>query len=95
MNFSCMTPHEIRSKYRCATDKRTMIKVLSELTCSSEQEMRTFLGIDKSENASDDAEYREKKKFNKAKARELYDKGAYDTIIARALDCDKSTVARW
>ena len=95
MNFSCMAPHEIRLRYRNATDKRAMIKVLSELTCSSKQEMREFLGLDKSGNPSDGAGYHEKEKFNEEKAKELYDAGAYDTIIARALNCNKSTVARW
>lgn len=95
MNFTCMEPHEIISIYRCAKDKEAMIKILADLTCSSKNEMREFLGLEKSEKASDDVKHREKRKLDEEEALKLYNAGYLDTEIAKKLHCGKSTVARW
>ena len=43
MTFSCLTKEDVRYKYKKANNKEKMIKILADLTCSSEKEMIDFL----------------------------------------------------
>ena len=43
MTFICLTKEEVRYKYKKANNKEKMIKILADLTCSSEKEMIDFL----------------------------------------------------
>ena len=46
MTFECYSPQEIRFHYERAKNKREIIRVLADLTCSTEAELVDFLGVE-------------------------------------------------
>lgn len=45
MVFDVISKEDVVAKFKKAENKRNMIKILSELTASSEKEMADFLGV--------------------------------------------------
>ena len=45
MVFDVISKEDVVAKFEKAENKRNMIKILSELTASSEKEMADFLGV--------------------------------------------------
>ena len=45
MVFDVISKEDVVAKFKKAENKRLMIKILSELTASSEKEMADFLGV--------------------------------------------------
>ena len=45
MVFCVISKEDVVAKFKKAENKRLMIKILSELTASSEKEMADFLGV--------------------------------------------------
>ena len=93
MTFSCLTEDEVRYKYRRSDDKEKMIKILCELTCSSEKEMMEFL----CENI-----VKTKRKNNprrcfldKELAKKYYDSGMTDSEIAIKTGASKEAIRSW
>ena len=94
MNFSCLTPAEVREKYRRAEHKDVMLEILADLTCSSKKEMRAFLGLPPLK-VKKSVPYSERPKLNEAKALKMYNEGLSDPEIARAQGVSANAVALW
>lgn len=93
MIFSCLSPDEIIWKYKKADDKKNIIKILCELTCSSEREMKIFLGTGRAEeDLSGKIQY---KKLDEKEAFKLWKKGMFDPEIAEILGSHRNTVRNW
>lgn len=90
MNFSCLSPAEVRERFRRADNKRQIIQVLAELTGSSEAEMLDFLGIERPKSTA-----KPPRKLDSKKAMELYREGLNDSEIARRLDVSDNSVHLW
>lgn len=88
MRFDCLSAEEVRTRYRQASDKKGIITVLADLTCSSKAEMRRFLGVEKPRS-------KPPVKLDREKAREYYEAGMSDEEIAQRLGVVKSTVCHW
>lgn len=93
MNFSCVSPDEIRAMYRDAADKKNMIGVLAELTLSTKDEIIAFLGVTYVPSAR--RKSRVYSPLDVERARKLYDKRLNDREMAQELRVSKSTVQRW
>jgi transposase len=85
MTFECLTPDEIRSKYNRADNKASALRVLAELTASTEIEVADFLGV----------ELPTKGKMHKRMAYQLYMKKMSDQEIAEKLGVSRVAVYDW
>lgn len=93
MDFSCLSPHEVRQQYAQAANKRTIIPILAEMTCSTSNEIREFLGL----------EIPQKKKVvhkkytaeQWSKALEMYQAGALDIEISAETGICRTTILHW
>lgn len=90
MNFSCLTEEEVRYKYRKADNKEWMVRILADLTCSSEKEMEEFLGANIIR-----AKIRKRTYLDKELAKKLYDLGMTDGEIANEMCVSKDTIRKW
>lgn len=90
MNFSCLTEEEVRYKYRKADNKEWMVRILADLTCSSEKEMEEFLGA----NIISE-KIRKRTYLDKELAKKLYDLGMTDGEIANKMLVSKDTIRSW
>lgn len=90
MDFSCFTEEEVRYKYRKADNKKMMVQILADLTCSSEKEMEEFLG----ENIIR-GKIPERTCLDRKLAKKLYDLGMTDGKIANEMCVSKSTIKSW
>lgn len=88
MNFSCLSEAEVRYRYRMADDKVAIIRVLAELTCSKQEDMMEFLGVEKPKR-------KEPKKLDHEKALKLYTQGLNDADISRRLNVSDNAVHLW
>lgn len=87
MTFEVFSEAEVRYKYAKAENKAHMLRVLAELTCSTEEQMAKFLGVEiQSPN---------KGKINNAKAHRLYKKKMTDAQMATALGVSRQAVHEW
>ena len=88
MDFSVVSPDEVRGKYERAHDKRYMLEALAGLTDSTEEEVAEFLGLEpESEKRS--------LIFDEKRALKLYNVGMSDVQVARELNVSSSTIWRW
>lgn len=90
MNFSCLTEEEVRYKYRKADNKERMVRILADLTCSSEKEMEEFLGANIIR-----AKIPKRTYLNKELAKKLYDLGMTDGEIAKEMFVSRDTIRSW
>lgn len=90
MTFTCVSPEEVRAKYRAAEDKAYMVGVLADLTASSKKEVIAFLGADFVPSQRKAAV-----PLDREAAKKLYDKGHSDAEIADQLGVHYKTVERW
>ena len=90
MNFSCLTEEEVRYKYRKADNKEWMVRILADLTCSSEKEMEEFLGAN-----IISAKIRKRTYLDKELAKKLYYLGMTDGEIANEMLVSKDTIRSW
>lgn len=90
MIFDCLTPDEVRAKYERAEagDKEYVIGVLADLTVSSREEVRLFLGVRKKARKKPVA-------LDTTVAKRLYDIGYSDKQIAERLGTTRGAVTRW
>ena len=88
MNFDCLSAEEVRTRYRLAKDKKAIITVLADLTCSSQAEVRRFLGVEKPRS-------KPATRLDREKAMAYYEAGMSDIEIAEQLGVHKSTVSAW
>lgn len=88
MNFTCLSPHEVRTMYKQAKNPEQMIGTLAELTDSTKTQMRAFLGVTKKKRTPP-------AKLDKEKAMELYQQMYTDREIANKLGAAKTTVYEW
>ena len=88
MNFNCLSAEEIRTRYRLADNKKEIITVLADLTCSSKAEMRKFLGVEKPSS-------KPLTRLDRDKAMEYYEAGMSDEEIAERLGVHRCTVGNW
>lgn len=93
MDFRCLSAAEIQAKYRRANDKSEMLKILCELTCSTQEEMRDFLGLEVIPEAPKGR--KQVAYIDNDKARALYDEGMSDQQIADALGVNIQGVRNW
>lgn len=87
MTFMCMSPEECRKKYEQADDKREMIIVLSDLTCSTPKKMAAFLGTQWPIRKGGD--------LDEEKALRLFKAGRTDKQIALACDVHAYRIEQW
>lgn len=100
MNFDCLSPSEIRARYKQAEDKRYILDVLGDLTCSTPAEVAALLGVECPKRCP---EYRYVKvttrkpstKINPELMRPLYDKGMSDSEIGAVLGYSRTSVGKW
>lgn len=90
MNFSCLTEEEVRYKYRKADNKEWMVRILADLTCSSEKEMEEFLGGNITRS-----KIRKRTYLNKELAKKLYDIGMTDREIADEMCVSRDSIRAW
>ena len=90
MNFSCLTEEEVRYKYRKADNKEWMVRILADLTCSSEKEMEEFLGGNITRS-----KIRKRTYLDKELAKKLYDLGMTDGEIANKMCVSRDTIRSW
>ena len=90
MNFSCLTEEEVRYKYRKADNKERMVRILADLTCSSEKEMEEFLGANIIR-----AKIPKRTYLDKELAKKLYNLGMTDGEIANEMLVSKDTIRSW
>lgn len=88
MNFDVIKPDEISIMYQQAANKREMVKILSQLTCSDENDICDILGIPH-------VKKRTVKCFDEEKALEMYNNGATEKEIAKAFGVACVTVYAW
>ena len=88
MIFDGITPEEVRAKYARAQDKEAAIRVLADLTVSTRDEVRKFLGVEKKVKKPPN-------RLDEAAAKELYDQGMSDRKIAERLNVATYTVCSW
>lgn len=85
MTFETFTPAEVRFQYERAKDKKQSIRILADLTCSTEEEMACFLGV----------ELPSERKINSKKAYKLYKQKLSDQQMAEALGVTRMAVYDW
>ena len=90
MNFSCLTEEEVRYKYRKADNKEWMVRILADLTCSSQKEMEEFLGANIIR-----AKIPKRTYLDKELAKKLYDLGMTDGEIANKMCVSRDTIRSW
>ena len=90
MTFSCLTKEEVRYKYRKADNKKMMVQILADLTCSSEKEMEEFLGANITREKRPERTYLDQKL-----AKKLYDRGMTDSEIANEMCVSKNAIKSW
>lgn len=90
MNFSCLTEEEVRYKYRKADNKEWMVRILADLTCSSEKEMEEFLGANIIRAKIPNRTY-----LDKELAKKLYDLGMIDGEIANEMCVSRDAIRSW
>ena len=91
MTFSCVTPEEVRRKYRSAENKEYILGVLADLTAASKTEVKDFLGV-----GSDYPRLRKQNvKVDEVKAQELYGQGLCDAAIADKIGTSRTSVSGW
>lgn len=90
MNFSCLTEEEVRYKYRKADNKEWMVRILADLTCSSEKEMEEFLGANIIRTKIPNRTY-----LDKELAKKLYDLGMTDGEIANEMYVSRDAIRSW
>lgn len=90
MDFSCLTEEEVRYKYRKADNKEWMVRILADLTFSSEKEMKEFLGANITV-----AKTRKRTYLDKELAKKLYDHGMTDGEIANEMLVSRNTIRSW
>ena len=89
MNFTALSPEEVRSSYRTARNQEMQIEILCDLTLSTQKEMRDFLGIPNEIKMCMDREELE------AEWKKLYDEGLSDRKIAALTLTTKGVVQHW
>lgn len=88
MNFVVISPFEVRHKYKYAKNKENMIGVLADLTVSTKEEVREFLGVKKKER-------KKPVKMDQIEVRQLYDQGLGDGDIAKKLGVSRTSIVNW
>lgn len=88
MNFEVIKPDEIRVMYQQAANKREILTILAQLTCSHENDICDILGI---------PHVKKKKlgRIDEEKALEMYNNGATENQIAKAFGVASITVYAW
>lgn len=92
-----MSAQEIATSYRTAKNQQMQIGILADLNLCSKEEMREVLvqlGVLEPAKKSPRAG-RKPLKFDEEKARTLWDSGADDQEIAKAVGVSKSCIQRW
>lgn len=89
MDFTVLSPEEIRCSYREAKDQEMQIEILCDLTLSTQKEMRDFLGIPNEIKMCIDREELE------VEWKKLYDEGLSDRKIASLTLTTKGVVQHW
>ena len=89
MNFTALSPDEVRRSYKTAKNQELQIGILCELTLSTQKEMRDFLGIPNNIKICRDREELE------AEWKKLYEEGLSDREIAIATVTTKGVVQHW
>lgn len=85
MTFETFSPSEVRFRYERAKNKRQIIRVLADLTCSTEAEMADFLGVELPSSG----------KINSRKAYKLYKEKMSDLQMAKVLGVSRMAVYDW
>lgn len=88
MNFVVISPFEVRHKYKYAKNKENMIGVLADLTVSTKEEVREFLGVKKKER-------KKPVKMDQIEVRRLYNQGLGDGDIAKKLGISRTSIVNW
>lgn len=83
MDFSCLSPNEVRLKYDKADDKNEMICVLADLTASTTKDIMEFLGVRRSLRLDD------------PNVVELYESGMTDREISMETGVTVDVVKAW
>lgn len=91
MTFACISPDEVRKKFRLADDKDYMLGVLADLTVSTKAEVKEFLGVGKDDLKARKAPVR----LDAELTMSLYNLGLWDGAIAMYMESGKSTIAHW
>lgn len=86
MNFSILSPAEVRYKYARADNKKQILRVLADLTCATPKAVAQFLGVEYPESPG---------RFDRRKALKLYEDGKSDGEIADALGVTRLAVFDW
>ena len=89
MTFSCLSEAEIREKFAHASNKKEMLHVLADLTCSSTQEMKEFLGLSPTKPIN------RTRTLDKEQALRMFQDGASDQQIADAMNIHLYAVKKW
>lgn len=93
MDFSCLSPHEVHQRYEQAANKRTIIPILAEMTCSTSNEVREFLGLQIPKKRKVVHKRYTVEQWNKAL--EMYQAGALDVEISDETGISRTTVLHW
>lgn len=100
MNFECLSPDEVRWKYKQAVDKPRMVRVLADLCVCTTQEMSRFLGVAAGrlthpQHPLGKAFDRKRPvKIDPEQVQALYHEGLSDREIAETLNCSRSPIGR-
>lgn len=86
MTFEILSPGEVRAKYNRAPNKKQMLGVLADLTCSTEDEVADFLGVEIPTAPG---------RINTKKAYRLYKEKKSDIQIAKELGVSRQAVYDW
>lgn len=89
MTFSCLSEAEIREKYARAENKREMLYILADLTCSTTREMKEFLGLSTTPPAHHAGT------LDKEQALRMLKAGVSDKEIADTMDVCLYRVRKW
>lgn len=98
MNFECLSPDEVRWKYKQAADKPRMVRVLADICVCSTQEMARFLGVaagrltHPQHPLGKSHDRKSPVHVDPEQVIALYNKGLNDKEIADILGCSKSPV---
>lgn len=93
MNFSVLSPKEIRWRYEQADDKGEILQVLADLTASEPRDVAELLNVPCVYSRR--SERGRPCEFDQEEARRLYDMEWTDARIANKLNVSRETIGRW
>lgn len=88
MNFDTIKPDEIRVMYQQAANKREILTILAQLTCSHENDICDILGIPRSKERKDG-------RIDDETALEMFKNGNSEKEIAKAFGVSVNAVYAW